>query len=79
MGGGNAQKTASSRAAHLEKEQGKKSGGGGKEGMEKRSGVDMGSAMEKAKAEREAVKQKKIEKDAKDAAKAAKDAAKIKK
>jgi hypothetical protein len=65
MGGGNAQKTAKSKAIHLAKEQSKSSGGGGKEGMAKRSGADMGSAMEKAKAEREAVKAKRAEKEAK--------------
>ncbi len=45
MGGGNAQKTATSRARHLAKEAKESSGGGGKAGMEARSGGNMAEAM----------------------------------
>lgn len=41
MGGGNAQKTATSRARHMAKEQATKNAGGGKAGMEARSGGNM--------------------------------------
>jgi len=56
MGGGNAQKTAQSRAKHLEKDAKAGAGGGGKAGMAARSGGDMASAMAAAQAERERVK-----------------------
>lgn len=45
MGGGNAQKTATSRARHLEKAQSEKNSGGGKAGMQARIGTDQNAAM----------------------------------
>jgi hypothetical protein len=41
MGGGNAQKTATSRARHLAAAANEKNSGGGKAGLDARSGVDM--------------------------------------
>ena len=48
MGGGNAQKSATSRQRNQEKDAGKAKGGGGKEGLAKRTGVDQGAAMAEA-------------------------------
>lgn len=65
MGGGNAQKTATSRARHLAKAEGSKNSGGGKAGKEQRTGANMAEAMAKAQAEREAIKKKREEKNKK--------------
>jgi hypothetical protein len=62
MGGGNAQKTAISRARHLAKSDAQKNAGGGKAGKEARTGGNMNEAMAKAQAEREAVRKKREEK-----------------
>ena len=62
MGGGNAQKTATSRARHLAKEQASKNAGGGKEGKEARSGANMAEAMAAAQAKRAEVAKKREEK-----------------
>ena len=45
MGGGNAQKTAKSRERHLAKADAAKNSGGGKSGMEARSGTDMAAKV----------------------------------
>mmetsp|Transcript_1619 Transcript_1619/g.2248 ORF Transcript_1619/g.2248 Transcript_1619/m.2248 type:complete len:111 (+) Transcript_1619:1189-1521(+) len=62
MGGGNAQKTAMARQKHAEKEASQRNAGGGKKGMEARSGGDMSAAMAAAQAKREEVKKKREEK-----------------
>ena len=62
MGGGNAQKTATSRARHLAKEQSSKNSGGGKDGKEARSGGNMAEAMAAAQAKRAEVAKKREEK-----------------
>lgn len=58
MGGGNANKTAMSRARHLEKSAKEKNSGGGKAGKEARSGVNQQEAMAAAAAKRAEVKAK---------------------
>lgn len=67
MGGGNAQKTATSRARHLAAAAQEGKGGGGKAGMDARKGGDMAVAMAAAQAERERVKKLRDEKEAKKA------------
>jgi hypothetical protein len=63
MGGGNAQKTAISRAKHLAKQEAEKDSGGGKSAMEARKGAGMVEAMAEAQKKREEVKKKREEKD----------------
>lgn len=58
MGGGNANKTAMSRAKHMEKANKEKNSGGGKAGKEARSGVNQQEAMAAAAAKRAEVKAK---------------------
>lgn len=62
MGGGNAQKTATSRAKHLAKQESEKCSGGGKSAMELRKGAGMAEAMAEAQKKREDVKNKRMEK-----------------
>lgn len=65
MGGGNAQKTATSRARHLAKLEGEKNSGGGAKGKAERSGEDMVAKMAEAAKKREEVKKKREEKEGK--------------
>lgn len=67
MGGGNAQKTATSRARHLAAAAKEGNSGGGKSAMDARKGAGMADAMAAAQAEREKVKALRAEKDAKKA------------
>ena len=61
MGGGNAQKTATSRAKHLAKQESEKCSGGGKSAMELRKGAGMAEAMAEAQKKREDVKNKRLQ------------------
>jgi hypothetical protein len=63
MGGGNAQKTAISRAKHLAKQESEKNAGGGKVAMEARKGAGMEEAKAEAQKKREEVKKKREEKE----------------
>lgn len=58
MGGGNANKTAMSRAKHMEKASKAKNSGGGKDGLKARTGVNQQEAMAAAAAKRAEVKAK---------------------
>lgn len=62
MGGGNAQKTAASRAKHLEKDSKAKNAGGGASAMAERKGAGMADAMAIAQAKRAEVAAKRAAK-----------------